>query len=241
MVDGAHAIGQVPIDIDKFQCDYYTTNVHKWMFCPRGCAAFYIAKHCHSMTRPPIGSIGVFTSPHVEFRWQGTRDMSAMLCVPSVIDFVNSIGGMKAVMTYNHDLCQRAVDMLTKRWGTVSYCKEPDRMPAMCLVELPAAVSTRFPASSSNVCKLMWYCFDSIFNITLAFSTVENRLFFRVSAQVYNDMDDFDRLAECMMSFADGCSGVNVEMNNKITQACEDMSANIVRWDSSLILEPVIH
>ena len=48
-VDGAHAVGNIDIDVDSLQVDYYTSNLHKWAFAPTAAAFLYMASHTADM------------------------------------------------------------------------------------------------------------------------------------------------------------------------------------------------
>lgn len=41
LIDGAHAIGQLPLDMHEIGCDYYATSPHKWLFAPKGTGILY--------------------------------------------------------------------------------------------------------------------------------------------------------------------------------------------------------
>ena len=44
IIDGAHVIGHINLDIKKIGCDFYMSNIHKWGFCPRSAAILYVDK-----------------------------------------------------------------------------------------------------------------------------------------------------------------------------------------------------
>lgn len=41
-IDGAQALGQVPVDLDAMGCDLYITNGHKWLGGPNGVGLLYV-------------------------------------------------------------------------------------------------------------------------------------------------------------------------------------------------------
>ncbi|KAJ3064757.1 hypothetical protein HDU99_004376, partial [Rhizoclosmatium hyalinum] len=53
-IDAAHAIGQVPFNLSKVKPDFFVTNLHKWLYVPRGAAVFYCARRFHGVIRHPV-------------------------------------------------------------------------------------------------------------------------------------------------------------------------------------------
>lgn len=93
-IDGAHAPGQIPVDIKKLDPDMYTGACHKWMMTPKGCSFLYTKKSMQHLLDPLVISWGyeaLFPS-HSQFQdyhqMQGTRDFSAFLTVPQSIKFM---------------------------------------------------------------------------------------------------------------------------------------------------------
>jgi isopenicillin-N epimerase len=93
LVDGAHAPGQIPLDLDKIGADYYTGNLHKWLCAPKGAGFLYARPEVQTLLEPLVISWGwqsemPGTSQFVDHHeWQGTRDLSPFLAVPAAIRF----------------------------------------------------------------------------------------------------------------------------------------------------------
>jgi hypothetical protein len=62
VVDGAHAIGHVPIGLGAGQplapVDFYCSNFHKWLFAPKGSAFLYVKKQHQKWLQPVVTSHG---------------------------------------------------------------------------------------------------------------------------------------------------------------------------------------
>jgi isopenicillin-N epimerase len=105
LVDGAHAPGQIPVDLETLGADFYVGNCHKWMCAPKGSGFLYVRREYHELVHAPViswGYSGAVTG-YAEFtafigktlleqrmQWQGTRDLAAYLSVPAAIAFLAS-------------------------------------------------------------------------------------------------------------------------------------------------------
>ena len=95
IVDGAHAPGHIDLNICELGCDFYTGALHKWMCGPKGTSFLFVKKEHQKWIKPIIYSWGKKgddpeSSEFLQdFQWQGTRDMSAFLTVPKIIEFYN--------------------------------------------------------------------------------------------------------------------------------------------------------
>jgi isopenicillin-N epimerase len=93
VVDGAHAVGQVPIDLHRLGVDFYGGNCHKWLSAPKGAGFLYVRRELQHLIEPPIVSWGwrpndPGPSAFVDqLERQGTRDPAAYLCVPAAIEY----------------------------------------------------------------------------------------------------------------------------------------------------------
>jgi isopenicillin-N epimerase len=110
-VDGAHAVGQIPLDLDALPVDWYVSNLHKWAYAPRGSAFLYAAHGAASLTRPLVVShyIGM-GFPH-SFDYTGTRDYTAWLAVPRALGFLEELG-IARLHTHHAQLVQAGSEAL---------------------------------------------------------------------------------------------------------------------------------
>ena len=92
IVDGAHAVGMVPVDITDFECDFYTSSCHKWLLAPKGVGMAYIPEPLESM-RPATLGFGLNQHNGVDrFDVSGTRDSTHFAGLGTAIDFQEGIG-----------------------------------------------------------------------------------------------------------------------------------------------------
>lgn len=101
-IDGAHAPGQVALDVQAIGADYYTGNCHKWLCAPKGSGFLHVRRERQATLHAPVVSWGYVADQHghtgfdaytghtvLERRllWQGTRDVAAFLAVPAALAF----------------------------------------------------------------------------------------------------------------------------------------------------------
>ncbi len=94
-IDGAHAPGQIPLDLRALDADFYTGNCHKWLCSPKGAAFLYARRALQPMIEPPVIGWGygdnrklAHNPDYVDaLQWLGTNDLAAYLAVPAAIAF----------------------------------------------------------------------------------------------------------------------------------------------------------
>jgi isopenicillin-N epimerase len=194
LVDGAHAPGSIPLDVPSLGVDWYVANLHKWAFVPRSSGFLWVSPERQAAVHPAVISWGLDQGFTTEFDLVGTRDPSPFLAAPAALSFIEELGGLAAIHAYTHDLAWRGADYLAERWGT-TFDTPKALVGSMAVVMLPASAgSTREHAASLRDALL----FED--HIEVQVHAHANRLHARVSAQVYNEMADYARLAEAVLS-----------------------------------------
>jgi len=191
LVDGAHAPGAIPVDIPALGVDWYSANLHKWAWSPRSCGVLWAAPERQTGLHAPVISWGLDQGFTAEFDWPGTRDPSPALAAPEGIAFMRELG-VEAVQGYDHALAWQAGQVLTERWGT-TLVQEESQIGTMVTVPLPARVGTTREDAARLRDALL---FEERIEVQL--HEFRGGLWVRVSAQVYNDLADVERLAEAV-------------------------------------------
>jgi isopenicillin-N epimerase len=200
LVDGAHAPGQVALDIARLEVDWYAANLHKWCFAPRSCGILWAAPERQAALHPGVISWGITNDDWLqEFEWTGTRDPSPWLAAPAGLDFMHEVLGVAAMRAWNHDLAWRSALRLGERWGTPWTTPEA-MVGCMVTVPLPARLG---PGSVDNAQRLR----DALFfnhRIEAPVIARGGALWARLSMQVYNEDEDVERFAAAVEALRAG-------------------------------------
>ena len=188
LVDGAHAPGQLDLDLRQIGADWYTGNCHKWLCAPKGCAFLWAAPERQADLHPTIISHGFGHGFLPEFDWTGTRDPSAWLAVTAALDFHERLGGA-ALRARNTALAAEASALIARRLNT-DVGVTGAMAGAMGLVRLPVAAPAT-PELSLAVRDLLLAA-----GTDAPTHALDGALWLRLSAFAYNERDDFTRLAE---------------------------------------------
>ncbi len=191
LVDGAHAPGALPLDVPAIGADWYVANLHKWAHAPRSSGVLWTHPSRQAGLHPVVISWGLDQGYLAEFDWVGTRDPSPWLASPDGIAFLHELG-FDGVRRYNHDLAVRAAALLADRWGTRLGVDERD-LAFMATVPLPERLGTTPEDAARLRDRLL---FED--RIEVQVHAAHGRLWARISVQVYNEMADYERLAEAV-------------------------------------------
>ncbi len=190
LIDGAHGPGQIPLNLPAIGADWYAGNCHKWLCAPKGCGLLWAAPERQASLHPVTISHGLGQGFLEEFDWTGTRDPSAFLAIGMAIDFFESLGG-PVLMERNADLARQAAGFLADRLGT-ELGAESGMSTAMCLVRLPLRGKTT-PARADGIRERL---LDARADVPV--HAIDGSAWMRISAHAYNEMRDYERLADLL-------------------------------------------
>ncbi len=187
-VDGAHALGQVALDLDALGADWYATNAHKWLFTPRGSCLLYAGPEVRAVTRPAIVSHYYEDAYPRCFDYVGTRDVTAYLAAADGADYLDDLG-FDALTAHRAALIGAANTALGKFGGTLV----TPHAPALAAWALPQSRA----ADTADGLALMKALWDEA-KIQIAANVTHGRLLLRLSLQAYVDLQDIAALAAAL-------------------------------------------
>lgn len=205
LVDGAHAPGMLPLELEQLGAAYYTGNCHKWLCAPKGAAFLWVRRDLQPTVRPLVISHGANSRRGdrsrflLEFDWTGTDDPTPWLCIPKAIEFLDSLvpGGWPGLMARNHALALEASRLLGKTLAHPPPC--PDAMVgAMAAFPLPDQVALE-RARSTDMDPLqdrLWY--EHAIEVPVMPWPAPPHRVLRVALQAYNDLGDVEKLARAL-------------------------------------------
>ncbi|XP_013405983.1 putative L-cysteine desulfhydrase 1 isoform X2 [Lingula anatina] len=201
LVDGAHALGSLPLDIASLKPDYYISNAHKWFCCPKGCAFLYVKRELQSVIRPLVISHGFGSGFNSEFIWSGLKDYSPFLSMPTVIDFWETVGP-DTMRKYMYQLCHQAAEHLVHVWNT-DLIAPADMFGSMSLVRLPDTLYNSSSPATYQQAEVIQNKLYYKFNIEVPIKAVEGILYVRISSHIYNTIDEYKYLGDAVLKLSE--------------------------------------
>jgi len=206
LLDAAHGIGMIPLDLETLGASYVTSNCHKWLCAPKGTAFLYVREDKQNKIQPltishghtfPLGNTTRFRH---EFDWTGTQDISGWCALPAVIEEMAKLvdGGWEAIMQHNHDLALQGRDILCERLGIEQPC--PDEMIAcISTIRLPGEIPSKEKMHEPDP---LHHILSEKYNIQVpvwSWPSPAGR-YLRISAQLYNSIEQYEQLADALVN-----------------------------------------
>jgi len=191
IIDGAHVPAHISLNIHKINCDFYTGALHKWLCAPKGVSFLYVKKEHQARVKPLIyswGKEGDDPGPSEflqDFQWQGTRDMAAFLSIPSAIEFYHGY------LEKNLKLCRKNIKYAFKNLELILKT-EPISNGGDWIAQM---VSHPLPKSAPLDLKEILY---NQHKIEIPIFKWGNRMFIRISMQIYNEKKEIDLLLSAL-------------------------------------------
>lgn len=195
IIDGAHAPGQIALDLENVGADFYFGNAHKWMCSPKGSAFLYTHRERQNLIEPLVIGWGwgeqrtfTFGSDYLDYlQWLGTDDPSAYLSVPAAIEF-QAQNNWPIIRQQCHSLLKDILSKINQLTGLPSVYPDDSFYHQMAVAQLP-------PITDLKAFKSQLY---EAFKIEIPCTQWEDRQFIRVSIQAYNTEADGDALLKAL-------------------------------------------
>ncbi len=194
IVDGAHAPGQLRVDLLEIDPDFYVGNCHKWMLGPKGSGFMYTRPDQQPSLEPLVVSwgwgeghdFGTGSTYLDNLQWTGTIDPSAYLSVPAAIEF-QAEHDWPAVI----ESCRRLLSTAIKKIEGITGLPAPVEAHGyrqMAFTPLPRL---------SDPAALKARLYDD-YRVEVPVIEWEGRHGLRISIQAYNTADDVEALCRAL-------------------------------------------
>jgi isopenicillin-N epimerase len=195
LVDGAHAPGQIDLDLPAIGADFYTGNCHKWLSSPKGAAFLYARPEAQARIEPLVVGWGYDAEPGTSYgsrfldylQWLGTIDYAAYLSVPAAIRF-QAEHDWPRVRAEGHRLVGAALAGIGALTGRLPIYPDDSFYHQMAAAPLPPA---------TDIVALKRRLIDD-FHVEIPCTRWNERPFIRVSIQAYNTVEDVSVLVEAL-------------------------------------------
>jgi len=201
IIDGAHAPGMLPLDVDEIGAAWYAGNCHKWLCAPKTAGFIAAAPGRLDEIEPLVTSFGrgPDNPRELEFFWRGTYDASVVFVLPELLDFMDGLlpGGWPEIMRRNHDLAVAGRDLLMDLLGIDEAAPE-SMLGSMATLPLPDhELGESLGLFREDPLARLLHEKHGI-EVPVPHWPEPDRYKIRISAQLYNSLEDYEALAAAL-------------------------------------------
>lgn len=193
LVDGAHAVGMIDLNISRLGVNWYAGNCHKWLGAPRGCGFLWTREEDQRLLRPTTISHYIGDGYTAAFDWPGTKDFSAYVAVGAAIDF-RARFEENTIANHCHSTIWQGINLLKDAWGTELGTTKA-LTTYMGSVGYPGNIKGGQPAAEK-----LRIALREDHQIEVEIKAINNKIWLRTSAYLYNELADFEKLAEAVLA-----------------------------------------
>jgi len=192
LVDGAHAVGQIPLSLSDIDCDYFASSLHKWTNAPLGTGLLYVKKDKIEKVNPIQAFPNNLKSDGLKFEYLGTRPFQNLAIINDVMDYLNNIGIEKKQERFI-ELKQYWLDKI-KDHEEIIIASDPNRTCGIASFEL----KNIFGSKAIKV-------FENKYGIHLKLTknVIDKHTIFRVSPDIYNNFSELDVFTNAVIEIAE--------------------------------------
>lgn len=201
-LDGAHTPGQIDLDIGSLDPTWYAASCHKWLATPKGTGFIYTSPNRQCGFKPMVLSCREHEARDdrkaylCDFDYVGTNDYTGNLVIPVSIAHMGAQlpGGWDELRKRNHDLVVKGAKLICDAIGIEQRVPE-SMIGTMVSIPLPGVCEPGELMGESLWDRL--YLNHGIQVPIWDLPGVHARVM-RVSAQLYNGIGDFEKLADAI-------------------------------------------
>ncbi|MDN5853811.1 MAG: class V aminotransferase, partial [Actinomycetia bacterium] len=183
--------GQLPARPAATSADFWTGSWHKWGFAPRGTTALWASSEQRDRLEPLATGAPDGTPFPLAFDRTGTDDATGWYCLADAIAFWNECGG-PTLAERGRALLDDGAAVVASALPAVDAPTPLETAPCMRLVPLPDGVAS----TAGDADKLYERLSRRGFEVQVV--PYADRGYVRLSATVYNEIDDYERLAKTL-------------------------------------------
>lgn len=187
-IDGAQAVGMLPVDLHDLGCDFYANSLHKWFLGPSGTGFLYVRSGMLSSLQSLYLTTDETEGDGRRYEIQGTYDLPVRAALGTSLDFLNRIGiqNIERRLRMLSDYLREALSgmdrvcLLTAKSHEIS-------SPGSTIFELDGIDPTTWPGSMVDEEK-----------IHIDDHHRDGHLGLRISTHYYTTFDDIDRCLDVL-------------------------------------------